>query len=267
MGFHASVRRPGGPGPGTSTPPTTGGARPGTLSYYGAAVPAVGRDFVERDAGDTAEAIAAATRADRPRRTARSCRRTYRLAFVTDPSYATYFGAANVLGGEDHADQPGQPGLQDDLAIQFVLVADNDLLNLNTAAEATDRRRPVRRQRLLHRRPSSPTAARGDLLDRNEFVIGQIIGADNYDIGHIGLGVNGGGVAGLGVVGGSEQGRGAAPACRSRRATSTPSTTSPTRSATRWAATTPSTAPSSTAAPPQPQHRHHPGRARLRAPR
>ena len=34
-------------------------------------------------------------------------------------------------------------------------------------------------------------------------MIGQIIGADNYDIGHIGLGINGGGVAGLGVVGGS----------------------------------------------------------------
>jgi hypothetical protein len=33
-------------------------------------------------------------------------------------------------------------------------------------------------------------------------VIGQIVGAGNYDIGHIALGVNGGGIAALGVVGG-----------------------------------------------------------------
>ena len=33
-------------------------------------------------------------------------------------------------------------------------------------------------------------------------MIGQIIGARNYDIGHIALGVNGGGIAALGVVGG-----------------------------------------------------------------
>ena len=39
-------------------------------------------------------------------------------------------------------------------------------------------------------------------------MIGQIIGADNYDIGHIGLGINGGGVAGLGVVGGRGKARG-----------------------------------------------------------
>src|SRR6185503_10765731 len=38
-------------------------------------------------------------------------------------------------------------------------------------------------------------------LARNRIVIGQIIGASNYDIGHLALGQPGGGVANLGVIG------------------------------------------------------------------
>ena len=45
----------------------------------------------------------------------------------------------------------------------------------------------------------------GAVLDRNDFVLGQLVGADSYDIGHIGLGTNGGGIAGLGVVGSQEK--------------------------------------------------------------
>ena len=48
----------------------------------------------------------------------------------------------------------------------------------------------------------------GGTLTRNRIVIGQLIGASNYDIGHIGLGANGGGVAGLGVVGGDSKAQG-----------------------------------------------------------
>ncbi len=44
-------------------------------------------------------------------------------------------------------------------------------------------------------------------------MLGQLIGASNYDVGHIGLGVNGGGIASLGVVGGNSRRR-AAPGCR-----------------------------------------------------
>ena len=39
-------------------------------------------------------------------------------------------------------------------------------------------------------------------------MLGQLIGASNYDVGHIGLGVNGGGVAFLGVVGWDYKGSG-----------------------------------------------------------
>ena len=45
-------------------------------------------------------------------------------------------------------------------------------------------------------------------LGRNRTVLGQLIGASNYDVGHIGLGVNGGGVAFLGVVGWDYKGSG-----------------------------------------------------------
>ena len=45
-------------------------------------------------------------------------------------------------------------------------------------------------------------------LTRNRIVIGQLVGAANYDIGHIGLGVPGGGIAGLGVIGGNNKAQG-----------------------------------------------------------
>ncbi len=45
-------------------------------------------------------------------------------------------------------------------------------------------------------------------LGRNRVVLGQLVGASNYDVGHIGLGVNGGGIAYLGVVGWDYKGGG-----------------------------------------------------------
>ena len=63
--------------------------------------------------------------------------------------------------------------------------------------------------------PTTPTARYGQLefcdvptLGRNRVVLGQLVGASNYDVGHIGLGVNGGGVAYLGVVGADYKGGG-----------------------------------------------------------
>ncbi len=39
-------------------------------------------------------------------------------------------------------------------------------------------------------------------------MLGQLVGADTFDIGHIGFGVNGGGIAGLSVVGGTNKASG-----------------------------------------------------------
>ena len=89
----------------------------------------------------------------------------------------------------------------DDLAIKFVMVAGTDTkLNFNTDAEQTGPNGPCGANACFT--AGQLAGCGGATLDRNEFVLGQLIGAENYDIGHIGLGVDGGGIAGLGVVGG-----------------------------------------------------------------
>ncbi|GAB3260944.1 M12 family metallo-peptidase [Nocardioides dilutus] len=206
MGFHASVRRPGGVGAWYVDPAFSRRGETRHLSYYGAAVPRSEDLFVERDPKDTEEAVAAATEqigaADAP-----VTQKDYRLALVTDPTYASYFGAANVTAEKATLVNRVNQVYMDDMAIQFLLVADNDLLNLNTAALATTPGGPCGAN-ACYTETQLADGCTGDLLNRNVFVIGQIIGADNYDIGHIGLGINGGGVAGLGVVGGSGKARG-----------------------------------------------------------
>ena len=114
---------------------------------------------MERDAGDTAEAIAAATEQIGAAGRRRSRRRTTGSPWSTDPSYATYFGAANVSAEKATLINRVNQVYMDDLAIQFLLVANNDLLNLDTAALATTAGRSLRCERLLHRRPSSQTGA------------------------------------------------------------------------------------------------------------
>jgi len=81
------------------------------------------------------------------------------------------------------------------------LIASNDLLNLDTWDAATAPNGPCGAAACFTQAQvtgcSSTTRAR--------FVIGQIIGASNYDIGHLALGQPGGGVANLGVVGRSNK--------------------------------------------------------------
>ncbi|HXZ56714.1 MAG TPA: M12 family metallo-peptidase, partial [Gaiellaceae bacterium] len=128
--------------------------------------------------------------------------RTYRLALITDPGYAAYVGGpANVTAAKvaliNRVDQP----YHDDLSIRMQLIANNDLLNLNDWAAATAPNGPCGAAACFTQSQvtgcSSTTRAR--------FVIGQIIGASNYDIGHLALGQPGGGVANLGVVGRSNK--------------------------------------------------------------
>ena len=126
--------------------------------------------------------------------------RTYRLALITDPSYATYHGVANVTAAKVTLMNRVNQIYETESAIRMVLIADNDKLNLNTVALATGANGPCGAAALLH----------GDellrrVLDRNRIVIGQIIGASNYDVGHIAMGNSGGGVANLGVVGGNNK--------------------------------------------------------------
>ena len=124
--------------------------------------------------------------------------RTYRTALISDPGYSAYHGGpGNVTAAKVALMNRVTHIYDDDLTIRLQLIANNDLLNLNTYAQAVA--------------PNGPCGAVGCFtmsealgcsnLGRNRIVIGQIIGASNYDLGHRGLGQPGGGVAQLGVVG------------------------------------------------------------------
>ena len=93
---------------------------------------------------------------------------------------------------------------EDETAIRLVLIADNDKLNLNTPEQMTGPNGPCGAAPCY----VTPPGCTGGTLNRTRIVIGQIIGASNYDIGHIALGTPGGGVASLGVVGGNSKAQG-----------------------------------------------------------
>jgi len=127
--------------------------------------------------------------------------RTYRLALITDPGYANYVGLGNVTAAKVALINRVSQVYHDDISIQLQLIANNDLLNLNTWAQAIGPNGPCGAAACFTQSQvtgcSSTTRAR--------FVIGQIIGASSYDIGHLALGEPGGGVANLGVVGRSNK--------------------------------------------------------------
>jgi hypothetical protein len=132
--------------------------------------------------------------------------RTYRLALVTDPSYATYFGADNVTAAKVTLINRVAQIYEDETAIRLVLINDTDKTNLNTAALATEPNGPCGAAACFT--TSQLTSCTSSTLSRNRIVLGQLVGASAYDVGHIGLGVNGGGVASLGVVGGNSKAQG-----------------------------------------------------------
>ena len=128
--------------------------------------------------------------------------RTYRLAMITDPGYATYHGGpANVTAAKVTLINRVDQLYEEDLSIRLVLVANNDLLNLDTWDLATAPNGPCGSAACFTQTQVTGCAS----TTRARFVIGQIIGASNYDVGHLALGQPGGGVANLGVVGRSNK--------------------------------------------------------------
>lgn len=209
MGLHAAVRGPQGQRAWYVDPAYNLRGTTTHLSYYGAAVPRANQDFVERDVRDTRRILSAA-----PAKTAGQevLRRDFRLALTSDPSYAAYFGTDNVLAEKVTLINRVNQVYNDDLAIRLRLVNATDTLNLDTVAEATGANGPCGSAPCftppVGEDPGDADYAPGDLdfcsgdtLARNRTVLGQLVGASNYDVGHIALGVNGGGVAYLGVTG------------------------------------------------------------------
>ena len=222
MGFHAAVRGPQGQRPGTSTRRSTSAA-PASTSATTAAARAAAGGGVRRARAPARSSAADADRAGRgAAAAARSTQRVYRLALLTDPTYAEYFGTENVLAEKVTLINRVNQVYNDDLAIKLQLDRRHRRAQPRHRRQGHRDERPVRRARLLRPGPGDPATRRGQLASATRHpgahrtVLGQLVGASNYDIGHIALGVNGGGIAGLGVVGGDRQGAGAAPACPSR---------------------------------------------------
>ena len=133
--------------------------------------------------------------------------RTYRLALVTDPAYANFFGGpANVTAAKVTLLNRVTQIYEDEVAIRLVLIDENNLLNLNTTADMVGANGPCGAAPCYT--PAQASTCGGATLTRNRIVIGQIVGASSYDVGHIALGVPGGGVASLGVVGGNGKAQG-----------------------------------------------------------
>ncbi|WP_083941037.1 M12 family metallo-peptidase [Pseudoduganella violaceinigra] len=133
--------------------------------------------------------------------------RTYRLALLSDPSYANYFGGgANVTAAKVSLINRVTQVYEDETSIRLVLIGNNDALNLDTDAQMTGANGPCGANACYT--ASQASGCSGATLNQNRTVIGLLAGAGNFDVGHIALGLNGGGIASLGVVGGNYKAQG-----------------------------------------------------------
>ncbi len=178
-------------------------------SYFAADLRNSHGDFVEREDGlhehleEIEETVAALDIPEGPEVQLR----TYRLALLSNPGYATYFGgSANVTAAKVTLMNRVNQIYEDETGIRLVMIANNDLINMDTPEMMTLADGPCGSAPCFTQAQS--TSCSGGTLTRNRLVIGQIIGASNYDIGHIILGNPGGGVASLNSVGGNAKAQG-----------------------------------------------------------
>src|SRR4051812_9568291 len=204
LGFHASVRSPDGA---WYVDPYYRNDDSVYISYFARDVPKDATQFVEREGEADPFALGAGPLEAASAAGPSVQLRTYRLALITDPTYATYFGGpANVTAAKVTLMNRVDQIYEDETAIRLVLIGDTDKTNLDTAALATDPNGPCGAA-ACYTAAQLSTCGSGT-LGRNRIVLGQVIGAANYDVGHIMLGRNGGGVASLGVIGGNGKAQG-----------------------------------------------------------
>lgn len=213
LGFHASVRSAGGQHAWYVDPAYDARGTTTHLSYDGSSLPRPEEAFAEGELshahGAERRSQGAAARADGPVE-----QRVYRLALLSDAKYSAYFGAANVLAAKVTLVNRVNQIYNDDLAINLQLIEGTEELSLDTRAAGVG--------------PNGPCGAKpcfdvadagqgypGDLqtcwpgtIDRMPTVLGQLVGASAYDVGHIVLGRNGGGIAGIEAVGTATKAKG-----------------------------------------------------------
>ncbi|GAA1145848.1 M12 family metallo-peptidase [Nocardioides aquiterrae] len=211
MGFHASVRPAGGQGAWYVDPAYNIRGTTTHLSYYGGDLAKQAVQFAERDMPVVTKL--ARSRFSGPAPDAVVQQKVYRLALVTDPTYAEYFGAANVAAEKVTLMNRVNQIYNDDLAINLQLTAD---VQFNTWEDAVEPSGPCGANPCWVNEPNPGDTNGGYVqgqiaycdvgtLERNQIVLGQLVGASNYDIGHIMLGVNGGGIAQLQAVGNTQK--------------------------------------------------------------
>ena len=130
--------------------------------------------------------------------------RVYRLALVSNPTYGTATPGTTTAAKVVLVNRLNQI-YEQDLAIRLLLVAGNDQLNLDTAAAATGANGPCGAAACYT--ATQLQTCTGDTLERTNAVAGRILGAGSYDLAHLVMAANGGGIAGLGVVGTAFKGR------------------------------------------------------------
>ena len=132
--------------------------------------------------------------------------RTYRLAFLTDPSYAAYHGAANVLAAKATLINRVTQIYEDEFGARLQLI-DADL-EFNTDAEMVEPGGPCGSNSACFT-VGQASKCSSSTLNRAKLVIGLIAGAETFDIGHLGIASEtGGGVAGYAVAGRADKARG-----------------------------------------------------------
>ncbi|NYD57590.1 hypothetical protein BKA08_001828 [Nocardioides marinisabuli] len=208
LGLHASVRGPGGDY--LVDPAYDGRGTTEHVSYYTKDATTPVPDLLEQEEPRDISARVA-TRAADDEAGEPVTRRTYRIAIGNDPSYAAYFGTENVMAEKVTLMTRVNQVYNDDLGIRMVLINDSEDLNFDTEAKAQGPDGPCGAAPCFDPPvgdPESDDYEPGMLeycspgaLGRMRTVLGQVVGADAYDLGHLVLGVNGGGVAYLGVVG------------------------------------------------------------------
>lgn len=113
-----------------------------------------------------------------------SCQlKQYRLAMAATAEYTSYFGGVNqALGAQATTVNRVNGVYETDMAITFQIIADNNLI--------------------IYTDPNTQPYTHGDperMINENQVAITQVIGASNYDIGHV-VDTAGSGLATLGCV-------------------------------------------------------------------
>lgn len=195
LGFHAMVRSSDNSTRAWFVDPAVVGETGTYVSYPAGSLPTPRLTEVDDvDAPSAAPEVSSARAADTTVKT-----RTLRVAFSSDPSFATFYGSDNVLAAKATILNRDAGVYNDDLGVELVLADGTDRLNFDTDAAATEPNGPCGADACFT--PGAFEGCNGDTLNQNAAVVQRLLGDAQYDLGHILLGHEGGGLAYVGVVG------------------------------------------------------------------